>query len=74
MSFRNVSWIEGMIDAGWGFRWEPDTRFIGAYHPDGGKQSVLEVVKLTRTDEEVDEIGQALADLFNESRGRNENP
>jgi hypothetical protein len=35
--------IQEYRDNGWIFRYEPETRFVGAYHPQGGKQSICEL-------------------------------
>lgn len=35
--------VQEYRDNGWIFKYEPETRFVGAYHPQGGKQSICEL-------------------------------
>lgn len=46
---------------GWEFIYDSDTRFIGVYHPRGGKQSICEIVHPF----ESDAFGYALAEFLN---------
>ena len=36
--------VEEYQKDGWVFKYESGTKFIGAYHPNGGKQSICELV------------------------------
>lgn len=51
--------------AGWKFSYDKWTRFVSAEHPLGGKQSVVEVCCIARTEFEMDEIGERIAMLLN---------
>lgn len=53
--------IEKYQDNGWVFKYEPGTKFIGAYHPSGGKQSICELVNHF----EPDAFGTAIAEFLN---------
>lgn len=47
---------------GWEYRYEPATQFIGAYHPNGGAQSICQF-----PDKRIgDDIGPALAAILND--------
>ena len=35
--------VQEYRDNGWVFKYDPETRFVGAYHPQGGKQSICEL-------------------------------
>ena len=35
--------IKELLDSGWTFSYEPETRFVGANHPHGGRKSICEV-------------------------------
>lgn len=48
-------------DDGWVFIYDEDTRFIGAHHKEGGKQSVCEI----RHPYQGHDFGRALAYLLN---------
>jgi hypothetical protein len=54
-----------LVEAGWKFTYQPATKFIQADHPLGGKQSIVEVIDIGRTEIECDEIGKAIAMLLN---------
>ena len=56
----NVEEIKEVLDDEWYFKYEPDTKFIGLYHPNGGKQSVLEMKNYYH-----EEYGHAIADFLN---------
>lgn len=45
---------------GWIFRWEPATCFVGAYHPKGGAQSILEIRR-----RDLAQLGEAIAAALN---------
>lgn len=49
-----------MREQGWHFEWQPSTLFIQASHPNGGKQSVLEI-----KDSRYLHFGPAIADALN---------
>ena len=53
-----------LIESGWTIRWEPETQFVSAEHPEGGKKSLLQVYQRSLSGVEVNEIGQAVADLL----------
>lgn len=55
--------IDKFRDHGWTFKYEPSTHFIGAYHEEGGKQSIMEVVHPYQRDE----FGFAMERLLNKS-------
>ncbi|MCK9386067.1 MAG: hypothetical protein M0Q15_15770 [Nevskia sp.] len=46
---------------GWVFKYEPETRFVGACHPQGGKQSICEL----RNGFADDDFGFAIAKYLN---------
>lgn len=50
----------------WKFRYEPKTHFIGAYHPNGGKQSVCEVVHPF----DRESFGFVIAEFLNKQKGK----
>lgn len=54
-----------LVEAGWRFTYQPETKFIQADHPLGGKQSIVEVIDISRNGFECDEIGNAIAMLLN---------
>ena len=54
-----------LTDAGWGFEWQSEAGFVASEHPLGGKQSVVHVLRVGRTDFDRDEIGHAIAGLLN---------
>lgn len=60
---------KALCEAGWLFRYDPDTQFVGAEHPLGGKSSVVQVYRIGRTSFDADEIGNAIAMLLNGGRG-----
>ena len=35
--------IKELLNSGWTFSYEPETRFVGANHPKGGRKSICEV-------------------------------
>ena len=39
----NKDKIQEYLDKGWEFKYEPHTRYIAAYHPNGGSQSICEL-------------------------------
>ena len=51
------SCCEKLKAAGWMFSYDHETRFVSAEHPLGGKQSVVEVIRISRSG--FDEIGRA---------------
>lgn len=53
---------------GWVYQYERATRFIGAYHPEGGKQSILHFER----QEMGDELGPVLVHLLNGTRPQQE--
>lgn len=53
--------IKRYQDNGWVFKYEPGTKFIGTYHPRGGKQSICELVHHF----EPDAFGMAIAEFLN---------
>lgn len=55
---------------GWKFEWQAETGFVEANHPIGGKQSVVEVLRIGRSDFDRDEIGRAIASLLNGHQGQ----
>lgn len=55
-----------LVSAGWKFAWcGQDVGFVIAEHPLGGKQSVVEVCRVSISGFDADEIGRAIADLMN---------
>lgn len=54
------------LKQGWEFEYDPATRFVGANHPKGGKQSICEVV--IKQPYARDEFGFALADFLNKKK------
>jgi hypothetical protein len=50
---------------GWRFSYCDKTRFVSAIHPLGGKQSVVEVLRIGRSGFDIDEIGNAIAMMLN---------
>jgi hypothetical protein len=60
-------------DAGWKFTYDHETRFVQAEHPLGGKFSVCEVSRMTRTGGGTpitwDEVGEAFAAFLSEKAG-----
>lgn len=53
--------IKDFQDNGWVFKYEPGTKFVGTYHPSGGKQSICELVNHF----ESDAFGTAIAEFLN---------
>lgn len=53
--------LRKMLQDGWVISYEPDTRFIGASHPRGGRQSICEI----RHPYHCHEIGREIADAIN---------
>lgn len=53
--------IEEYQKNGWVFEYEFGTKFIGAYHPNGGKQSICELINHI----EPDAFGIAIAEFLN---------
>lgn len=51
--------------SGWRFAYCPETRFVSAEHPLGGKQSVVEVYRVGRSGFDVDELGRAISMMLN---------
>lgn len=56
--------IKNYQNNGWVFEYEPKTKFIGAYHPSGGKQSICELVNHF----ESDAFGTAIAEFLNKRK------
>lgn len=54
-----------LSEDGWIFVYETDTKFVGAYHPCGGKKTIVEIVARVGTKAEVDEIGMKIAAMLN---------
>ena len=54
-----------LSEDGWIFVYETHTRFVGAYHPSGGKKTIVEVVARTGSKAEIDEIGMKIAAMLN---------
>lgn len=52
-------------NAGWKFGYSHECQFVWAEHPLGGKQSIVEVLRVGRTGFDADQIGQAIALLLN---------
>ena len=50
---------------GWRFSYCPETDFVSAEHPLGGKQSVVQVLRVGRTGFDAHEIGRAIAMMLN---------
>ena len=55
--------IKHLLDRGWYFEYDAETRFITGKHPKGGQFSVVEVVRTIHFDS--DEVGHAIADMLN---------
>jgi hypothetical protein len=55
------------LQSGWVFSYDPSTRFIGAYHPNGGKQSICEI----RSRFDNDNIGNDIVQLINKQKENN---
>lgn len=53
--------VQEYRDNGWVFIYEPKTRFVGASHPHGGKQSICEL----RSGFADDDFGFAIAKYLN---------
>lgn len=53
--------LRQMHREGWVFRWEAATCFLGAYHPDGGAQSILEIRR-----PDLAALGEAIAAALNQ--------
>ena len=58
-------WCAKLKEAGWKFTYDPETRFVSAEHPIGGRQSVVEVIRIGRSGFDVDQIGRQIAMLLN---------
>ena len=56
--------IRILLEQGWTFSYEPDTNFIGANHPSGGKFSVCRMCPSMHTNE--DKLGEAIAKYLND--------
>lgn len=55
-----------LVEAGWEFHWCGDgVSFVAAEHPMGGKQSVVEVLRVGRNGFDRNEIGNAITALMN---------
>jgi hypothetical protein len=54
-----------LYDAGWRFSYCEQTRFVSAEHPLGGKQSVVEVSLISRTEFDANDIGHSIAMMLN---------
>ena len=59
-----------LTKARWKFSYCSETRFITAEHPLSGKQSVGIILRISRTDFDMNEIGDAIAMMLN---GENHN-
>lgn len=51
-----------LLNAGWEFRYEPETHFIGAYHSAGGCMSVVRIEILGKLK---DDLGHSIAAFLN---------
>jgi hypothetical protein len=55
--------IKQMKENGWIFKYDPQTKFIGAQHKNGGYESVCEIT--IRNNNRAANIGYAIANLLN---------
>lgn len=60
-----ISPCQKLLDGGWQFSYCPDTWFVSAEHPLGGKQSVAEVSRMRWSEKESHDMGHAIATLLN---------
>lgn len=60
-----VSPCQKLLDGGWQFSYCHDTWFVSAEHPQGGKQSVVEVSRMRWSEKESHDMGHAIATLLN---------
>lgn len=60
-----VSPCQKLLDGGWQFSYCPDTWFVSAEHPHGGKQSVVEVSRMRWSEKESHDMGHSIATLLN---------
>lgn len=60
-----VSPCQELLDGGWQFSYCPDTWFVSAEHPHGGKQSIVEVSRMRWSEKESHDMGHAIATLLN---------
>ncbi len=58
--------INKLQESGWKFEYDPKTRFIEAHHPNGGRQSVCEMVHSFARDS----IGFELTNFLNGKGGK----
>ncbi len=58
-------WV-GYHRQGWRFAYEPGTHFVAANHPDGGKQSIVEIVATESLSWDRAQIGEAIAAMLND--------
>ena len=70
--FSECSWHKAPIlqpyrESGWVFDYSPDTLFVGASHPRGGKMEVCEMSQML-DEARRDELGQAIAEFLNGGR------
>ena len=56
--------IRDLAQYGWVFHYDPSTKYIGADHPLGGRQSILRIDAPSRTGFEGDKIGQSIVEWF----------
>ena len=56
---------KNLCEDGWQFIYEKGTQFVAANHPNGGRQSVVEVCRIASRGFYVDQIGEAIAALLN---------
>jgi hypothetical protein len=54
--------VQTYLENGWTFRYDSHSRFIGAYHPDGGERSICELYAFSYNR---DEFGLAIAEILN---------
>jgi len=56
--------ILGLRLAGWKFEYQPETKFVQASHPSGGKFSVVRVEVMHRHGFNPDDFGEAIVDML----------
>jgi hypothetical protein len=66
-SLRDLA-IESYRQHGWEFRYEPETKFIGAYHPEGGAQSIAQIT--VPGDAVKDEFGKFIVKALSKREAR----
>lgn len=60
--------IRRLTSAGWKIYYDPATRYIGADHPLGGRQSIAQIARAGRNDFDMDAIGQSIADWLQSTK------